>query len=277
MTLSTTVYNLIDLALAEDLAQGDITSDTLFEPERYAVANVTTRQSAVISGIPVAQEVFQRVDSRIIANPLVDDGDKVPPKTTLMVVEGPLVSILKAERVALNFLQHLCGVATLTFQFVGTVTGTGTQVLHTRKTIPGLRELEIKAVVDGGGVPHRRSLGDAVLIKDNHIKACGSIAEAVQKIRRTLEGGVRIEVECDTLDQVQEALEAGADMLLLDNMDIATLTSAVAMAKGKAVTEASGGVTLRNAMTIAKTGVDYISTSQITLSTVAVDIGLDFQ
>lgn len=271
------IESLIDLALAEDLAYGDITTDNLFSSEQMAKATFQCRQPAVISGIKPACRVFEKIDERIRCTPLMDNGTEVTSGTPVMTVEGPVTAILKGERLALNFLQHLSGIATLTYQFVGAVSGLGTRITHTRKTTPGLRALEVQAVLDGGGSPHRFSLSHAVLIKDNHIRAAGSVTQAVEAIRRHVGHTVCIEVECDTLDQVAEALSAGVDLLLLDNMSLPVLKEAVQKAKGRAKTEASGGVTLRSVLDIAKTGVDIISTSQITMSAPAVDIGLDFE
>ena len=267
---------LLDLALNEDLAYGDITTDNLFSSETLASAQIVSRQSAILSGSRIAKTVFGKIDSRVDVQFDLEDGAAMTAGTVIASLSGPVSGILKAERLALNFLQHLSGVATLTYQYVGAVSGTGTQITHTRKTIPGLRELEIEAVVHGGGSPHRKSLSHAALIKDNHIHAAGGILQAVAKLRKAVGHTVRMEVECDTLAQVDEALEAGADIVLLDNMSIAMLEEAVKKAKGKAITEASGGITLSSVLEIAQTGVDIISTSQITLSAPAIDIGLDF-
>ncbi len=268
---------LIRLSLLEDLAFGDITSDSLFSAETIASAGIVMRQPAIVSGIQVAQEIFHQVDADVQCEVLVQNGDAVVAGTPLLRLNGSVKSILKGERLALNFLQHLSGIATLTYQFVGAVSGTGAQITHTRKTVPGLRDLEIQAVLHGGGSPHRKSLSHAVLLKDNHIRAHQNIQSAVNKIRQSAGHTTRIEVECDTLDQVKESLEAGVDLVLLDNMDLPTLQEAVKLCTGKAITEASGGVTLSNVLEIARTGVNIISTSKITLGASAVDIGLDFQ
>lgn len=269
------VDQLLDLALLEDMAYGDITSEALFDPTDQVTAHVVCRQSAIISGVDAAEAVFRRVDPNIEVIIHHPSGDAVPPNTPIITVSGSRLAILKAERLALNLLQHLSGVATLTYQYVGAVSGTGAEITHTRKTLPGLRQLQIEAVLHGGGSPHRKSLSHAALIKDNHIAGYGGIAKAVQRLREQNGHMVKIEVECDTLDQVTEALDAGVDLILLDNMPLPALEKTVHQAKGKAVLEASGGITLRNVLTIAKTGVDYISTSEITLSAPAVDMGLD--
>jgi nicotinate-nucleotide pyrophosphorylase (carboxylating) len=276
MPLPSLVDTLIDLALAEDLAYGDLTSDNLFLPDKTVQAFMVSRDPAVVSGLVAAQHVFIKLDPHLICTLLVEDGDKVTPGTRLMQIEGALLSILKGERTALNLLQHLSGVATLTYQFMGAMAGTRAKITHTRKTTPGLRSLEIQAVLDGGGFPHRKSLSHAVMLKDNHLAALtGGIIQAVHQLRDRIGHTVKIEVECDTLTQVDDALTAGADILLLDNMSTPTLAEAVSRARGRAITEASGGITLSNVAAIARTGVDYISTSQLTLSAPAMDIGLD--
>lgn len=274
--LAPPVDRLIELAITEDLAYGDITSESLFFPDQSAHARIITRQPMVVSGLEVARQVFQKIDPGIICTPLLHDGAAISEHTPLLTIEGPVCSILKGERLALNFLQHLSGIATLTARFTEVLAGTGARITHTRKTIPGLRSLQIQAVVHGGGSRHRSSLSQAVLMKDNHIRACDSIQAAVERLRDSIGHTTRIEVECDTLEQVEEALRAGVELILLDNMDLDTLRAAVQLTQGRAVTEASGGVTLKNVLDIAKTGVNYISTSEITLSAPAVDIGLDF-
>ncbi len=276
MMLTPQVEALIDAAIAEDMAYGDLTSEPLFKPIQIARAHMVCRQPAVISGLPVASRVFEKIDSAIACELKAQNGDTVTAGTVLMALHGPVISLLKGERLALNFLQHLSGIATLTFQYAGAIAGTKAKVVHTRKTIPGLRALAIQAVLDGGGSRHRQSLSQAVLLKDNHIQACGSISKAVQQIRQVVGHMVKVEVECDTLAQVQEAADAGVDAILLDNMTTQQLSEAVKLVNGRAILEASGGVTLSSILAIAQTGVDVISTSQITMSAPAVDIGLDF-
>ncbi len=270
------VEQLIDISLLEDLAYGDITSDSLFPTFQMGEGIIRTRQSAVVSGIDVAKRVFQKIDPDLEMISFISDGDAVTPGQRLLQVKGNVGSILQGERLALNFLQHLSGIATLTYQFAGAIAGTKAKVVHTRKTTPGLRHLEIQAVLHGGGSSHRKSLSHAVLIKDNHIAAAGSIQRAIEKTRQHAGHTMSIEVECDTLAQVSEALSAKADIILLDNMAIPMLKEAVQMIGGQAITEASGGVTLSNILGIAQTGVDYISTSQITLGATPIDLGLDF-
>lgn len=274
--LPLSVSQLIDSALQEDLGYGDLTSESIFPASQTAQGIIHTRQPAVISGLGIAQAVFHRVDPALKCHPHVNNGDTVVSGDPVLTLTGAVQSILKAERTALNFLQRLCGIATLTYQFSGAISGTKAKITHTRKTTPGWRYLEVEAVLHGGGAPHRQSLSHAVLIKDNHIEACGSITQAIAKAREHIGHTVKIEVECDTLEQVDEAVSSRADVILLDNMPINTLTEAVKRIDGRATTEASGGVTLSNVLDIARTGVDIISTSQITLSAPAVDLGLDF-
>ena len=282
-----TLEGLIELALAEDLSFGDMTTDILLAPsvlEGPAQGNrqaqlegtgvIASQQPGVLSGLTVAQAVFKRVDLSLAVELLQADGDCVGKGEPLMRVFGPMASILKAERVALNFLGHLSGVATLTYQYMATISQTKAKLTHTRKTLPGLRRLESQAVVHGGGVPHRYSLSHAVMVKDNHIAAVGSITEAVARLKTRLGHTTKIEVECDTLAQVEEAVRAGVDIVLLDNMTPDQLRTAVKAVHGRAITEASGGVTLNTVLPIAQSGVDYISTSEITLSAPAFDVNL---
>jgi nicotinate-nucleotide pyrophosphorylase (carboxylating) len=262
-------------ALAEDMPSGDITTDNLITESIQTTATIISKQPLVVSGILVAKRVFELVDPSLQITLSKDDTDTVGGNTPLMLIEGNAASILKAERVALNLLQHLCGIATLTYQYAATISRTKAQITHTRKTLPGLRALENQAVIDGGGVPHRQSLSEAVMIKDNHLLACGgNIKQAVEKIRQQTKAPII--VECDTLEQVEQALEAKVERILLDNMNLEQLRWAVERINGQCQVEASGNVTLKTVSDIAKTGVDIISTSQITLSAPAADIGLDF-
>jgi nicotinate-nucleotide pyrophosphorylase (carboxylating) len=275
--LSPAVEQLIDLALQEDLAYGDLTTESLFSKEHTSTAVIAVRHPAIVSGIELAQKIFNRIDPALRCEACVEDGAAVIAGVPLLKVAGSTISMLKAERLVLNFLQHLSGIATLTYQYVGAISGTTTRITHTRKTTPGLRALEIEAVKHGGGESHRFSLSHAVLLKDNHIQAAGGITQAVEKIRQHVGHTVKIEVECDTLQQVEEALKAGIDLLLIDNMDLPTTEKAVHLAKGKALIEASGGIRLNTVLGVARLGVDIISTSQITMNAMPVDIGLDFQ
>lgn len=266
---------VIDAALAEDLGgKGDITSATVIPADLRFKGVMQARHSMVVSGLPVAQESFRRVvpEARFTARVL--DGNEVGPGTVLAEIDGPARGLLTAERTALNLLQLMSGIATLTRQYAQRIEGTGCVLLDTRKTIPGLRKLSKYATLCGGAKNHRMGLYDGVLIKDNHIAVCGGVGAAV---RRAKEAGLpNVEAECDTLDQVREAVEAGADIVLLDNMGPALLREAVAIVAGRAKTEASGGVTLDTIRAIAETGVDYVSVGRITQSAPAVDIGLDW-
>ncbi|MEW5726491.1 MAG: carboxylating nicotinate-nucleotide diphosphorylase [Pseudomonadota bacterium] len=265
---------VIEAALAEDVGPGDITSATVI-PEGLRFKGVMqARHAMVVAGLPVAAEVFAMVvpEARFAAK--AADGDHVSAGTVLAEIEGPARGLLTAERVALNLLQLLSGIATTTAQYADRIEGTGCTLLDTRKTIPGLRRLSKYATRCGGARNHRMGLYDGVLIKDNHIAVCGGVGAAVTAAKSA--GLPNVEVECDTLDQVVDAVAAGADIILLDNMDTARLRQAVAAVAGRAKTEASGGVTLDTIRAIAETGVDYVSVGRITQSAPAVDIGLDW-
>ena len=273
-------------ALAEDLGEGweadpwgaDVTSASAIPADRRFRGVLAGRQSLVVAGLPVAEEAFRLVVPEARFRAFVADGDEVAAGTVLAEIEGPARGLLTAERTALNLLQMLSGIATLTRRYAECLIGTGCVLLDTRKTVPGLRRLSKYAVRCGGGVNHRMGLYDAVLIKDNHIAACGGVAAAVAGARAHGGPAVRggIEVECDDLAQVAQAVEAGADTVLLDNMDPETLRRAVALVAGRARTEASGGVTLDTIRAIAESGVDSVSVGRITQSAPAVDIGLDW-
>lgn len=272
---------LVERALEEDLGRGDITSDLLVPCDTAARAVLRSRGQGVIAGLDVAAMVFASVDAQVQFGALITDGDAVGPGQELGVISGPARGVLRAERVALNFLQRLSGIATLTSRYVEAVRGTRARIIDTRKTTPGLRSLEKYAVRAGGGFNHRRDLSDAMMIKDNHlavIEALGlSLSEAIKQARESLPHTLKIEIEVDRLDQISEALAAGADIVLLDNMSIEDLRRAVAMIDGRAMTEASGGVNLRTISEIAATGVDVISVGALTHSAPALDIGLDFE
>ncbi len=262
--------------LAEDLEHGDVTTDVLFGDEQ-GLLQAIARQPLVACGMArVAARVFCLLGGPVEYGELAEDGARMEKGQVLFTARGPVKTLLKGERVALNLIQRLCGIATLTAEFVSKVEGLDTRIVDTRKTTPGLRMLEKYAVRCGGGQNHRFSLSDGVLIKDNHIAACGSIAKAVQRVRERLPHTLRIEVECDTLDQVREALDAGADIIMLDNMDLDTMRRGVELIGDAAISEASGGVNLNNVCDIAETGVDIISIGALTHSAPAVDIGLDW-
>lgn len=268
------IAHLIDRALAEDVGTGDITTTAIIPPEARLSAEMRAREALVVAGLDIALGVFKRLDPDCTAEALMRDGEKQDAGAVLARIEGDARAMLTAERTALNIVQHLSGIATLTRKYVDRIAGTGAVVLDTRKTIPGLRLLAKYATSVGGAQNHRSGLYDAVLIKDNHLAVTGGISTAVARAR---ERGLNdIEVECDSLDQVGEALEAGVPHLLLDNMDNDTLRRAVKLAGERATTEASGGVTLETVRGIAETGVTYISVGRLTQSAPAVDIGLDY-
>jgi nicotinate-nucleotide pyrophosphorylase (carboxylating) len=266
------VENLVRAALAED-GDVDVTSEPIFGPDETAGGAFVARQDGVVAGLPVAAAVFGLLG--LSGSAAVRDGDRVRAGAVLITVTGPTRTVLRAERTALNFLTHLSGIATATRRWADAVAGTKAQIRDTRKTLPGLRSLQKYAVRCGGGVNHRMSLADAALIKDNHIAAAGSVTKAYEAIR-VRHPGLHIQVECDTLAQVDEALAAGAAAILLDNMSVADMTKAVRMTRGKAELEASGGLTLDRAHEVAATGVDYLAIGALTHSAAALDIGLDF-
>ncbi len=270
---------LIDLALAEDIGGGDVTTLATVAADRRARGTLLAKSPGVISGLDVAAAVFRRVDPAVVFTPLVADGARVGERQPIATVEGAARSLLVGERTALNLLQRLSGVATLTAAFVAAVAGTGARIVDTRKTTPGLRALEKAAVRHGGGHNHRFGLADGVLIKDNHLAAVGGpnrVAEAVRLARATAPHGLKIEVEVTTLPELDEALGVGADIVLLDNMPVAELAEAVRRTAGRALLEASGGVTLETVRAVAETGVGLISVGALTHSAPALDISLDF-
>ncbi len=269
------IVDLIKRALEEDIWTGDITTEATIPEERQAVARVWTKVDGVIAGLPLFKQVFLQVDPTLQVELLVDDGFVATAGTTLAHISGSARSILQAERVALNFLQRLSGIATRTSRLAEAIKFYQARIVDTRKTTPGLRMLEKYAVRMGGGYNHRFGLYDAVLIKDNHIAVAGGIKEAVTAVRRRIGHTTKIEVEVETLEQLCEALESRADIIMLDNMSIDTMKEAVKQAHGKAILEASGGISEENIVEVAKTGVDYISVGAITHSVRALDISLD--
>jgi nicotinate-nucleotide pyrophosphorylase (carboxylating) len=269
------VDRLIDLWLIEDIGSGDLTAQVMIEAAERGRFVMNAREAIVIAGIEVASGVFRRYDPECRVAALVRDGDRVQEGAVLLEVEGPARSILTCERTALNVLQRLCAVATETARYVAAIEGTGARLIDTRKTTPGLRMLEKHAVTCGGGLNHRLGLDGGVMIKDNHIAVCGSIAAAVERARRSLPVLTKLEVECDRLDQVREALAAGADVIMLDNMSVEHMREAVRIVDRRVPLEASGGIRLDTIRAVAETGVTYISTSKITQSAPAIDIGLD--
>ncbi len=265
-------------ALVEDLGEaGDVTSKATVSEEAMAIGEISTRSDGVIAGLDVARYVFEVVDSEIDFEPRVKDGDVVREGATVAEVSGPARSILTAERTALNLLGRMSGVATTTARLVAEVEGTGAAISDTRKTMPGLRSIDKYAVTVGGGVNHRFGLYDAVLIKDNHLVAGRGLAAAVEAARAEVGPKMVVEVEVETLEQLAEVLETGADRVLLDNMGLEMLRTAIERVGSRLTTEASGGVTLETVRAIAETGVDIISVGWITHSAPQLDIGLDFR
>ena len=268
---------LVENALTEDLGRrGDITSQATIPADRQAALQITARQGGVICGMDLARLAFALVDEKIEFMAQVSDGEKVAAGAVLAMVRGNARHLLTAERTALNFMTHLSGIATATQQIVDSVAAYPVQITCTRKTIPGLRIIQKYAVRCGGGRNHRLGLDDAILIKDNHIAIAGDIKTAIQQAQDFACHLIAIEVEVDTLAQLEQALDAGVSLVLLDNMAPEILSQAVAMCKGRAKTEASGGITPATVQAVAKTGVDFIAMGYLTHSTTALDIGLDF-
>ncbi len=262
--------------LEEDLEHGDITTDAIFDQET-ASARLVAREPLVASGMEqVAARVFCLLGGQLEFGQMAADGSRKKTGEVLLTILGPVRTLLRGERVALNLVQRLCGIATLTARFVDQVQGLPVRIVDTRKTTPGLRMLEKYAVRCGGGGNHRYSLSDGVLVKDNHIAACGSVTKAVDRLRGRIPHTVKIEVECDTPAQVEECLGCGVEIIMLDNMDTATMAEAVQRIDGKALVEASGGVNLETVRAIAETGVDFISIGGLTHSAPASDIGMDW-
>jgi len=275
------VTDLIDRALGEDLSVGDPTTDILIPPDLTGKAALVSREPGVLAGAEVGLAVFRRVDGELVTSALLEDGAEIGAGARIGTVEGRVASILKAERTAVNFVQRLSGIATETSRFVAAVDGSRARIVDTRKTTPGLRLLEKYAVRAGGGENHRQNLGDGILIKDNHIAALAdrglSLGDVVREAVRKAPHAVTVEVEVEDLEQLGQALEAGAEIVLLDNMDIELMIQAVALARGRALTEASGGITLDNVREVAATGVDIISVGALTHSARALNISLDME
>ena len=274
MTRETTIEDTVRIALHEDIGSGDITAN-LVDAAKISQATIISRQHAIICGIQWVEEVFRQLDQHIELRWQVNDGDTVSPNQLICKLNGPARALLAGERTALNFLQTLSGTATRAHRYAEAVKGTGCKVLDTRKTIPGLRQAQKYAVKCGGCFNHRMGLYDAILIKENHIEAAGSLENAIMR-SLDAKSGVLVEVEVETLDQVQRAINAGAKRLLLDNMSIEQLQQAVALNQGSVELEASGSVTLENIRSIAETGVDYISVGDLTKDLDAVDLSMRF-
>jgi nicotinate-nucleotide pyrophosphorylase (carboxylating) len=269
------VNRLIDLWLAEDIGHGDITSLTMIDADAQGAFHMNARQPIAVAGLAIAAACFRRYDPGVQVELTAGDGDRVQPKTTLLKLKGKARSLLTVERTALNIVQHLSGIATETARWMDEIKGTKAKLIDTRKTTPGLRALQKHAVICGGGANHRLGLDSGVMIKDNHIAVCGSIAKAVERARAGAPALVKIEVECDRLEQVKEALAAKADVIMLDNMSLDDMRAAVKLVDGRIPLEASGGVKFDTVRAIAETGVDFISSSKMIQGSPAVDIGLD--
>jgi nicotinate-nucleotide pyrophosphorylase (carboxylating) len=268
------VDRLIDMALEEDIGPGDITTEHTIPAEATGRAVIVAKEDLVIAGLAMARRVFERLDGRVRLASEYTDGDRVNRGRSVVDLSGPLAALLTGERTALNFLQRLSGIATHVHAYVATLQGDAVQLLDTRKTTPGWRELEKYAVKTGGGTNHRMGLYDAVLIKDNHIASAGGISAAVQRVKAHISPGITIEVETATLDEVREALQVGAHIIMLDNMDLDQIRAAVALVAGRAKLEVSGGVTQEHLRALAATGVDYISSGALTHSARAVDLSM---
>jgi nicotinate-nucleotide pyrophosphorylase (carboxylating) len=271
---------IIDLAIAEDLGYGDVTSEILIPPELEGRAIIIARETGVVAGVEVAGKVFLKIDPSLAFTVLCKDGTAVEPGIKIAEVSGRVISILNGERTALNFLQRLSGIASLTAKYTAEMHGLETYIADTRKTTPGLRRLEKHAVSMGGGRNHRLHLGDGILIKDNHLAALRSLGlglkEIVARARHNAPRGLKVEVEVDSIPEVMEATEAGADIIMLDNMGPDEMRQAVKLLKGRVKIEASGGINLSNVRQAALAGVDYISIGALTHSPKALDISLEF-
>jgi nicotinate-nucleotide pyrophosphorylase (carboxylating) len=275
------IGQIIDLALAEDLGKGDITTEALISDAKPGKASIMAKEEGILAGVEIAAEVFRRVDAELKIEVSLKDGAKVGSGDIIATVEGRIASILKAERTALNFLQRLSGIATETNRYVKAVEGLTVQIMDTRKTTPGLRVLEKYAVRVGGGKNHRMHLGDAVLIKDNHLAALRSeglsIREIVEKAWQNAPSSTQVEVEVKTPQEAVEAAEAGASVIMLDNMSVDDMCEVVKMIHGVALIEASGKITLDKVRAVAETGVDFISVGALTHSTKALDISMELE
>ena len=274
MIIDQSIQQLIVRALSEDIGPGDVTTEAIISVESMSTATMLAKQEMVLAGLEMSREVFRQLDPTIEFTPCAKDGDRIHAGTDLARLSGHTRALLMGERVALNLLQHMSGIATLTAKYVEAVKGLPVEVLDTRKTLPGLRQLEKYSVRMGGGKNHRFGLFDGVLIKDNHIKASAGIIKAVELARKKAHHLLGIEVETKTLDEVREALAVGADIIMLDNMSIEMMREAVKLVAGRASLEASGNVTLDTIRHIAETGVDFISVGNLTHSAPAADISM---
>jgi len=273
----TIVSETVRRALSEDIDRGDVTTEACVEPTTVGTATLNAREPVVVCGLPILEEVYSQLDLLVDVEPHVQDGDLVETGTALATISGPATSILLGERVALNFMQRLTGVSTMTRRFVDSLpAGSSARITDTRKTTPGLRAFERYAVRCGGGHNHREDLGAAVLIKDNHIAAAGGCTQAIERARAHAPHTCRIECEVDTRAQLEEALAAGADIVMLDNFDDDEVRDALALVDGRAIVEVSGGITLERVATLGALGVDVISVGALTHSSPSCDLGLDW-
>ena len=281
MLTAAQIEEIVDRALAEDLGWGDATTKALIPSDQQGIASIMAKEEGILAGIDIAKKVFQRVDPALKADILIADGSQINPGSIIAKVKGNVASILKAERVALNFVQRLSGIASETNRYVKAVEGLPVRIMDTRKTTPGLRSVEKYAVRVGGGQNHRMNLGDGILIKDNHIAALRSsglsLKEIMVKARENAPKGLKVEVEVSTLQEGLEAAEAGADIIMLDNMNLEDMRQTVKLIHGHALIEASGGITLDRVRAIAETGVDFISIGALTHSVKALDISLELE
>jgi len=279
MLTETQIEEIADRALVEDLGGGDITTEALIPIDQQGIASIMAKEEGILAGIDIAKKVFQRVDPALKVAILIADGSQIKPGSIIAKVEGNVASILKAERVALNFLQRLSGIASETNRYVKAVEGLPVHIMDTRKTTPGLRSMEKYAVRVGGGQNHRMNLGDGILIKDNHIAALHSsglnLKEIVVKAREKAPKGLKVEVEVSTLQEGLEATEAGVDIIMLDNMNLEDMRQVAKSIQRRALIEASGGITLNKVRAVAETGVDFISIGALTHSVKALDISLE--
>jgi nicotinate-nucleotide pyrophosphorylase (carboxylating) len=270
------VDSIIEAALKEDMPQGDVTSENIIPPASKSKAVILAKGRGVLAGMEVARRVFQKIDPKVRFRKILDDGQTFNKGERLAEVEGSSISLLKGERTALNFLQRMSGIATTTRKFVRAIQGTKTKILDTRKTTPGLRALEKYAVRMGGGLNHRFSLSDMVLIKDNHLRVVPGISEAIKRAKRRAKPGVKVEVEATSMEEVIEAVRGGADMVMLDNMPAGKIKDVVKWVKGRVPLEVSGKVTLAKAKEAASLGVDFVSVGSLTHSYKSVDISIEF-
>ena len=270
------ITKLLDLGIEEDINTGDITTESIIPESMNAVATMTAKQEGVISGLEIVKMVYDRFQSDVVFTPYFKDGDQVKKGDVILKIEATYPTLLRGERLSLNLFQRMCGIATETAKYVKELAGTHTELLDTRKTAPGLRVLDKLAVKHGGGTNHRMGLYDMAMIKDNHIKMAGGITKAVEQVRARIAEGIKIEVETTNLDEVKEAIAAGADIIMLDNMSCEDMTRAVKIVDGRAKTEASGNMGDRDLLEVAKTGVDIISIGALTHSVRSLDISLKF-